>query len=104
MISRHSRLLASILGFSALLIAQSDNARLVGTVADTSGAVIPGASITVRNEKTGEERSAIANDQGTYVVTNLKAASYRVTGKGEGLGPAEYTNILLAAGQERTMN
>ncbi len=39
-----------------LMFSQNDSARITGTVTDASGAVIPSASITVKNEKTGQER------------------------------------------------
>ncbi len=89
---------------SVLALAQVDRARLVGTVVDITGAVIPGSTILVRSARTGEERGVTANEQGYYVVTNLPAATYIVTGKGAGLGPQEYRDVSLAAGQERTLN
>ncbi len=89
---------------SAIALAQADQARLVGTVVDTSGAVIPGSTITVKSARTGEERSVTANEQGYYIVTNLPAATYVVSGKGAGLGPQEYRDVTLAVGQERTLN
>ena len=46
-------LLASSL---SLVLAQTDAARIVGIVTDSSGAVIPAARITVQNEKTGQSR------------------------------------------------
>jgi hypothetical protein len=58
----------------------------------------------VKSEKTGEERTATANDLGFYVVTNLPPASYTITGQTNDLGPAKYTSIALQTGQERTLN
>jgi hypothetical protein len=46
-------------------LAQS-TATLRGTVTDTQGAALPGASITVRNQATGEERTAVSDKDGTY--------------------------------------
>ena len=84
--------------------AQTDQARIVGVVTDTYGAVIPGASIVVQSLKTGQERAVKSNGQGFYVVTNLLPANYKLTAHGEGLGPTEYTEIILGIGQERTVN
>jgi len=85
-------------------LAETDQAPITGAVSDASGAVIPAATITVRNLKTGQERTVAANEQRCDVVVNLLPAGYSVTGKAGGLGPAEYTNIELGAGQERTLN
>ena len=81
--------------------AQTDQARIVGVVTDTNGAVIPGASVVVKSLKTGQERAVKSNGQGFYVVTNLLPANYNLTAQGEGLGPTEYTEIVLGIGQER---
>ncbi|HUS07381.1 MAG TPA: TonB-dependent receptor [Bryobacteraceae bacterium] len=92
--------------FAALWLAygQMDSARITGTVTDVSGAVLPNAGITVKNGKTGEQRTVHSNDSGYYMVTNLAPASYSVSAKAEGLGPAEYSEIRLIVGQERTLN
>ena len=55
--------------------AQADG-RFARTVVDASGASVPNATITVKNEKTGEERTIAASAQGLYVVTNLKTSAY----------------------------
>ena len=84
--------------------AQSDRGRLVGTVADVTGAVVPNASITIRDTGTGQERSAQSDGKGSYTVNNLPPATYSVTAKTVDLGPAEFSEIRLTAGQERTLN
>ena len=64
---------------SASSFAQSTYATLVGTVTDTSGAVVPGATITVTNEATGLKRSVTADAAGEFRVINLDAGTYTVT-------------------------
>jgi hypothetical protein len=83
---------------------QSDVARIIGTVTDSSGAVINAGTITVKNDKTGEERIVNVNAQGVYIVTPLRPASYSVVARAEGMGTAEYRGIHLQVGQERTVN
>lgn len=97
-------LLLAAIGIPFAAWAQTDQARIVGTVTDSTGAIVPGAGITVRNEKTGAERKLKASEQGAYVVTNLAPAPYTVVGEASGLGPTAYQNITLTAGQERTVN
>jgi hypothetical protein len=91
-------------GLSPMLYAQSDVARIVGTVADPTGAVVPNAVITVVNEKTAQERKVVADAAGYFVVANLAPSTYKVTAQGSGLGPSETTGIPLSVGQERTLN
>ncbi|HET8549168.1 MAG TPA: TonB-dependent receptor, partial [Bryobacteraceae bacterium] len=103
-ILKHIRVVTFCLACCFPAFAQGDKARLTGTVVDTTGAVIPGATVTVTTAKTGEIRRATANEQGLYVIPSLAPATYRVAGEAPGLGPNEYTDIALAAGQERTLN
>ena len=79
--------------------AQTDG-RFTGTVLDSSGAFVPGATVTIRNEKTGEERVVVANAQGRYVVSNLKPSSYTIRVAYGSFAPLEYTAMTLAAAQE----
>jgi hypothetical protein len=60
-------------------LAQSTYATLVGTITDSSGAVVPGVTVTVTNEATGLARSVKADDAGDFRVINLDAGTYTVT-------------------------
>src|SRR6516165_6780222 len=86
------------------LYAQSDTGRIAGTVADTTGNVVPNAVVTVKNEKTGLVRKTTANDQGIYLVTQLGPSTYTVNAQANGMAPAEYSGVTLQVGQERTLN
>ena len=65
------------------LHAQS-TATLQGRVIDPAGAVVPGASIVVRHQATGEERTARSDSEGNYQVAALPVGIYRVTIHGPG--------------------
>ncbi len=82
----------SILGVLSLPLAfgQTDAARLTGTVTDPSGAVIPAATITIQNEKTGQSRKIQTNEQGHYLATPLLPSSYSLTVDVPGMAKAEY--------------
>jgi hypothetical protein len=95
---------AACLMFSALSWGQADTARIVGTVKDSTGGIIPGAMITIVSEKTGQERTATTNEVGEYVVTTLPAATYTVKAASAGLSAPEYKGITLQVGQEKTVN
>ena len=103
---KHSivKTLIPYLAFGLLAFGQGDQGRILGTVTDSAGAVIPDAAIHVRNEKTGVERSVTANGEGRYIVINLPPAEYTVNAKARDLGPTEIGQVTLTAGQERTVN
>ena len=83
----------------ATAYAQGD-ARFSGTVLDQTGAFVPGATVTVTNQKTGEERTVVATAQGRYVVSNLKPSVYTIRATFGSFQPLEYTDMTLAVGQE----
>jgi hypothetical protein len=64
--------------------AQSDNASISGTITDSAGAVLPRATVTVRNEATTEIRTATTNDGGFYTVTNLPPGNYTIKMEAQG--------------------
>src|SRR4026209_1957772 len=60
------------------LFGQTNTGRIVGTVTDASGAVIPGVEVAVKNPATGLSRTVITNESGTYAVPLLPPSSYDV--------------------------
>src|SRR5882762_1022697 len=101
---RSIRIASCTLMFLLVSDAQTDRGLISGTVTDPSGAAIPGATITVKSDRTGDERKTKSNDAGHYSVTNLSPASYSLEAKAPALGPTQYTNIQLTVGQERVLN
>ena len=87
-----------------LVFAQTDAARITGTVTDASGAVIPAASITVKNEKTGQERKVTTDEHGVYLAPATAAFLYSLTASAPGMATAEFKGISLQVGQERMLN
>src|SRR5262245_64109181 len=92
-------LVAAVLVLPANGFAQAD-ARCTGTVLDQTGASVPGAMVIVKDEKTGEERSVVANAQGRYLVSNLKPSTYTLRVTFGNFAPLEYTGMQLVAAQE----
>src|SRR5438034_9980283 len=58
--------------------AQTITATIRGTVTDTTGAVVPGANVTVRGENTGVTRSTITNSSGVYSFPELQVGTYAI--------------------------
>jgi hypothetical protein len=98
-----TRRVALFLCLAGFALCQTDQGRIVGTITDVNGAVIPSAKVLVKNQRTGTERSVTANEQGRFIITNLSAAQYSVSSTAAGLGTTE-VEIVLTAAQERTVN
>lgn len=64
---------------TALVMGQAETGQIVGTVVDPDGAVITGATVTVKSQATQAERTTTTGDNGTYVVANLLPGIYTVT-------------------------
>jgi hypothetical protein len=96
--------LAIVASLVSPAFAQVDNGRIAGIVRDSSGALAVGASAKAKNERTGEERSAMTNDQGYFVITALKPSTYTISVERPGFAPLEYTAMPLAVGQELTLD
>ncbi|HZU26288.1 MAG TPA: carboxypeptidase-like regulatory domain-containing protein [Bryobacteraceae bacterium] len=77
-----------------LVFAQSDLGSISGYVKDPTGATIPNAKVTVRNQ-TGLTRTATTNDAGYYTITNLPPAMYSLTAEAPGFKTFESTDNKL---------
>ena len=79
-------------------LAQVDRGTITGIVTDSSGAVVPGVTITVTNVGTGIATRVVTNATGTYSVPLLPAAVYRLTAEREGFKKYTQTNITVSVG------
>src|SRR6476659_4330524 len=83
---------------------QTISGRISGTVTDSSGAVIPGATVTITNIATNATRTTATDDGGFYTVTNLPVGTYAVTVERSGFKKANQTGNVLTADQRLTVN
>lgn len=79
-----SALLCAILLANVAMNAQLTTADIIGTVYDSSGAVLPNAKVTLTNERTREIRSAQSGNGGEYSFTFLLPGSYSVRVEAQG--------------------
>src|SRR5690349_5546315 len=93
-----------VLALHAPAYAQTDQGRIAGTVRDTSNAFAVNTPVKVKNERTGEERSAVTNDKGYFLVSGLKPSTYDVVVEKAGFAPVAYTAMPLSVGQELTLD
>ena len=84
--------------------AQSGQARVVGTIKDSSGAVIPGATVTSINERTGSLRMVTTNERGSFVIPSLQPSVYTVKATASGFAVAEMKGVSLLPGEPLTVN
>src|SRR5215467_13487480 len=92
--------LACICTLSTPLAAQVSVAGSIsGTVLDTSGAVIPGAAVTITDEGTGVKREVVTNASGGFVVVGLDPGSYSVSVSMTGFATKTRTRLTLTANE-----
>src|SRR5438034_11068245 len=84
-----------LVAFAAPSSAQRITASLRGTVTDSTGAVVPGATVTVKNENTGFSRSTITNGSGSYSFGELPTGPYTVEVSLTGFKSVIRTGIIL---------
>src|SRR5262245_35305187 len=71
-------LLFCVLSCATVLAQAASTAQIDGLVRDQTGAILPGAEISVTQTDTGLSRSTLTNETGTYVLTNLPTGPYRL--------------------------
>lgn len=103
------RLLLSLMamGFFAATMAFSqtaNNGQILGTVKDTSGALIPGANVTLTNEQLGTHRSVVSDAQGDYNLLAIPAGTYDIEFTKSGFKSFKSEHIVLNAGDSLQIN
>src|ERR1035437_1203246 len=93
--------IATFLCFAAALFGQTTS--LTGTVADPSGAVIPGATISIVNAQTGAARDAVSDTQGRYTMQQLTPGTYTLTAKASGFSDVVMDKVELLVNQPATV-
>ena len=73
--------------------------RFPDTIVDQQGQVIPGATVTVVNEATGDGRPTVSDDRGNFQITNLQPTSYTVRVELASFRSLERKNVILSAGE-----
>ena len=91
--------LAALLLSALSLQAQVESAKVVGTIHDASGAVLPAADVKVTNTGTNVSRSARTDSNGDYVVTELRPGNYTVSVTHEGFKQAVQAPFQLDVNQ-----
>jgi len=108
---RSSKSLIAV-GFAALIAllvsipgsAQLSTATVNGTVRDSQGAVIPGATVVLRNVDTNVEHQAVSNGTGAYAIFDITPGRYTLEANATGFNPQKYAQFVLAVDQIATFD
>ena len=90
--------------FPAVVLAQFENGSIVGTVHDGTGAVVPGATVTVTNIGTGVVSTRTTNDSGDYEVPALRVGQYNVVITHPGFAVANATDITVSVASRQRID
>ncbi|MGA8729440.1 MAG: carboxypeptidase regulatory-like domain-containing protein [Terracidiphilus sp.] len=89
---------------STPMLAQYDSSQINGTVHDQSGALIPNATVQIKNRDTGLVRDTITNSTGIYVLSHIPPGVYTVTASSAGFSSASRAGVELVVSQSATLD
>lgn len=97
--------MAFALCLSTLALGQEITGTIVGTVKDSSGSVVPGATVTITDPSKGDivVRTATTNDSGEFTAPNLAISSYTVTVEAPNFKKTVQTGVAVQVGERRSV-
>jgi hypothetical protein len=87
-----------------ILAAQGTDASLTGNVTDASGAIVPNATVTALNTKTGVATTTTSNNAGVYLFASLLPGDYRITAELSGFKKLVLNGTALRLGDRLNLN
>src|SRR5712671_1452516 len=90
--------------FALTAVAQPGTSNITGTVRDTAGAVVPGATVTAKNEATGVTSTQTTNESGLYSFSSLPVGYYTITIEKQGFKTLQNTKNALEVGTPLTVD
>ena len=95
--------LALLLLIPSLATAQSAGT-ITGTVSDTTGALVPGATITITDPTTKSSRTTVTDKAGQYVLANVQPGDYSISAVKVGFSKDEIPVLTVSVGSQSTAN
>ena len=95
--------ICAVLLLASSLWAQQQLATVKITVADPTGAVLPGATLTLKSMETGAQRTAVTEDNGSAVLAGVAAGAYNLTAQAKQFTP-RIVPVMLTVGQIASIN
>jgi hypothetical protein len=93
------RLLASI----ALAFVQSVTGSLSGSVVDQTKQAVPGAAITLLNERTADTRAIVSDERGDFLFASVQPGLYTVKVELAGFSPYQRAHVVLSANDQLSL-
>jgi hypothetical protein len=94
----------ALLVFAPAAFSQGSTGRLVGTVTDPGGSVVPGATVTAKDNQTGREQTVTASGEGAFNFPQLAFGTYTVSVTATGYSTFTATDVKIDAGRDNTLN
>src|SRR5262245_8987419 len=82
-----------VFGLTGLVLAQSSNCEVNGVVKDTTGAVIPGATIHLIDVATNTQTTTTSTNDGAFVFANVRPGLYKIVAEQTGFGKKEIQDV-----------
>jgi hypothetical protein len=102
-----ARCFLAVAGFTMAAIpclGQATTGQIIGQVADPTGAVVAGVSITVTDEEKGVSFRGRSNAAGNYTVVSIPPGVYSVTANATGFSQTRFSHVVLAIDQQLALN
>src|SRR6266536_4064452 len=99
-----SLLILVLVGTVAMVVAQTGTSNISGTVRDTTGAVVPGATVSAKNEATGVTSTQTTTDSGVYAFSSLPVGNYTITIEKQGFKTLQNIDNPLEVGTPLTVD
>ena len=97
-------ILCVALVFSMATLGAQNVGSILGSVSDSTGAVLPGVEIELQNTDTGIVRVVLTDDEGNYRARNLSLGTYRVSASLPGFQTAVRNDVVMTIGREAVLN
>lgn len=85
---------------SLAMLAQTDTGRILGSVSDSSGALVPGATVVITDVDRGTSRTLTTNDAGEYAAPNLLAGNYMIRASASGFKTIERRDVRVGVASD----
>src|SRR5579883_3070100 len=89
---------------TAPVFAQFENAEVLGTVRDSSGAAIAKATVTLLNIETSIQAKTITDESGNFLFPNVRVGNFKVTAEAAGFSKAVADNIKVDVGARQRVD
>ena len=93
-----------LLAFSSEIRAQSTFGTVLGTVKESTGAVVPNAKVQLLNKGTNASRATVTDQTGTFEFSNIDVGTYEVTIEAVGFGTQQITGVSLTSRETKRLD